>query len=167
MPVGRPPRPIEQHIRNGTYRADRHGRQPVLIGGRPELAEWAEPPDDLPEDGKAFWRDTVVRLIECGICDRVDVPLLEALAVQWARAVQAGRVLEEEGHFVKGSTGQLVKHPAIGIERDATALFWRMAESFGIGPLARTRLGLAELHRRSLGVELREALGNPDLRPAE
>ena len=155
-------KPAEQHIREGTYRRDRVP-EPLLVAGRPELNELAEPPGHLPREGQQFWSLYVVELVKCGIVDRVDVPLLEMMCVQYARAVQAGRVIAEFGHFSVGSTGQVKEHPAVKIEREATAMFWRIAESFGIGPLGRVRLGLAELHRRSLQAEIGNALGAPKL----
>ena len=42
------------------------------------------------------------------------------------------------------------------IERDAQAAFLRLAEQYGLTPLARTRLGLVALKRRSLQEELQE-----------
>jgi P27 family predicted phage terminase small subunit len=157
-----PLKPTEQHIREGTWRADRHP-EPMALAGIPRAGELSEPPDRLGPIAAEFWRTTVVRLVECGIVDRVDVPLLEMMAVQYSRAVQAGRAIAHSGMFTKGSTGQITDHPAVKIEREATALFWRLAEGFGIGPLGRTRLGLAELHRRSLQQEMTEILGGPDL----
>jgi hypothetical protein len=46
-------KPVEQHLREGSYRPDRHP-QPVLVAGRPELDELAEPPEDLPLAGKGL-----------------------------------------------------------------------------------------------------------------
>ena len=49
------------------------------------------------------------------------------------------------------------------IEREAHGLYLKTAEQFGLTPMARTRLGLAELHRRSLHAEMTEALGGADI----
>src|SRR5947209_5189831 len=81
---------------------------------------------------------------------RVDMPMLEAMSIQYARAMQARRVLRSEGLFTSGSVGQLREHPAVKIEREATTLFARLAEQFALTPASRSRLGMAELHRRSL-----------------
>lgn len=43
--------------------------------------------------------------------------------------------------------------------------FERLAQQFGIRPLGRTRLGLAEITRRVLADEMRDNLGVPGLRP--
>lgn len=50
------------------------------------------------------------------------------------------------------------------MERESTALFHKLADQFALTPLARTRLGVAELVRRSLREELEQALGGPALR---
>jgi len=50
------------------------------------------------------------------------------------------------------------------MEREATALFSRLGEQFALSATARARLGLAELHRRTLQAELPEAFGTPNLR---
>ena len=159
-------KPTEVHIRNGTFRPDRHSA-PILVGGRPEHAELAEPPDHLPPEAQEFWRTTVVRLVEVGIVDRVDVPLLEQLATQYARIAQARRVIEQFGHFSRGSMNQLKEHPALKIEREATAMFQRLADQFALSPLARARLGVADVYRRSLQAELEQMLGGPVLRPTD
>lgn len=138
--------------------------EPLLVGGRPVLGELEDPPTHLPEEAKEFWRESVTRLIEVGIIDRVDVPVLEQMSVQYARIRQAQKVIAVDGHFVPGSVGQLREHPALKIEKDATALFLKMAEHYALTPIARTRLGLAELHKRTLAKELQEGLGAPKLK---
>lgn len=159
---GRKPKPVEQRELEGNA-GKRPLPEPVLIGGRPELADLAVPPSTLPEDAQEFWEETVAMLVEVGMIDRVDVPVLEQLAVQYARIRGAQRVIAEFGYFAKGSTGQVVEHPALKIEREATGMFLRIAEHYGLTPVARTRLGLAELHRRSLESEMQSALGEPTL----
>jgi P27 family predicted phage terminase small subunit len=160
---GRKPTPVEQRKRTGNPQ-HRPLPEPLLVSGRPDLQELAEPPDYLPDEAKEFWRDSVIKLVETGIIDRVDVPVLEQLSVQYARIRQAQRVLAVDGHYVRGSVGQLRPHPALKIEQDATSLFLKMAEHYALTPIARTRLGLAELHKRTLAQELESGLGKANLR---
>jgi P27 family predicted phage terminase small subunit len=161
---GRKPKPVEQRVAEGNPR--KHAiPQPLLVAGRPRANELDEPPDHLPPEAKEFWAVSVARLVEVGIIDRVDVPVLEQLAVQYARIRQAQRVIAQDGHYSRGAAGQLKRHPAIDIEANATAMFMKIAEHYALTPIARTRLGLAELHRRSLATELEEGLGVPDLVP--
>jgi hypothetical protein len=59
------------------------------------------------------------------------------------------------------------EHPALKIERESTALFDRLCESFGLNSVARVRLGLAELQRQHVVAEVIEAFGEPELRPID
>jgi len=137
----------------------------LLVAGRPELQEFEEPPAVLREDGRELWRTEVRRLVEVGMIDRVDRPMLVQLCVQYDRICQAQRVLAKYGHYTRGSVGQLREHPALKIEREATVLFHRIAQDFAMTPTARTKLGLQELHARSIKAEMESALGPVDLRP--
>lgn len=159
---GRRPKPVEQKIAEGNP-GKRPLPEPLLVGGRLTEDDLAEPPADLPADAKRLWRRDVSRLVEVGIADKVDVAALEALCVAYARAKQAGRVVAKVGLFGEGAAGQLKEHPAVKIERESWAWFQRMAEQYGLTPIARTRLGQAELHRRTLAAELDEKIGEADL----
>lgn len=161
---GRKPTPIEQRMANGNP-GKRPVPAPVSVGGRPRV-EQLDPPDHMPEEAKDFWKFAVDELVEVGIVDKVDIPVLEQLATQYARIRQAQAAIERFGHFTRGSTGQIVEHPAVKMERDATNLFLKLAEQYALTPVARTRLGLAELHRRSMADEMDERIGTPDLTPA-
>ena len=164
--VGRKPKPVEQRLREGnTERTPLP--EPLLIAGRPDMAEMVEPPEDLPADGKAAWREVVPVLAEVGILDRVDRLSLYSMCVFWARAIQAGKVVAKQGHLVRGAGGHIREHPSLKTERESFAAFHRVAEQFALTPVARTRLGLAELHRRTLRAEFESALGPPDLEPVE
>lgn len=159
---GRKPKPAEVRIREGNP-GKRALPEPVLIGGRPSQDTMGDPPEHLSALAQEFWADTVSLLIEVGVLDHVDRPALEMLATQYARWRQASRVVNEMGHFARGSTGQLVEHPSLKIEREASAMFMRLAEQFGLSPVARVRLGTAELQRRNLAAELAAQLGPPKL----
>jgi P27 family predicted phage terminase small subunit len=159
---GRKPKAIETRIKEGNP-GRRPLPDPVLIGGRPDLEDYPEPPEDMPEEGKELWNNEIRRLIEVGAIDSVDWPAIELMCITYAHAKQAQRVIAKVGHFSFGSRGQPKEHPAMKIFREESAAFYRMAENWGLTPLARARLGLAEVHRRSLAAELGDALGKPDL----
>lgn len=159
-----PPKSIEQHKMEGTYRADRHGDGvALLVAGRPELEDLRDPPAHLPKEAKGFWQSTILKLVDVGIADKVDIPALEQLATQYARIRFAQAVIAEDGMFSRGSMGQIKEHPAIKIEREATLLWFRLAQEYALTPVARTRLGLAELHRRSIASEMDDKLGGDEV----
>lgn len=155
---GRKPTPVEQKVIEGNP-GQRALPEITLIGGRPEAGEMSTPPDFLPLDAKEFWVETITRLEDTGMLDLVDYAALEMLAVTYARWRQAARVIAVDGHFAIAPNGSLRVHPAIKIERECSAAYFRMAEHYGLTPVARTRLGMAELHRRSLHDEIHGALG--------
>jgi P27 family predicted phage terminase small subunit len=160
------PKPVEQKIREGNP-SRRPLPEVMLVGGRPAIEELIEPPEHLPEDAKEFWTLYIRRLVEVGVIDRVDVPALEMLATVYARVRQSGRVVDHEGHFTLGARGQIREHPSLRIEREYIGLYRQLAGEFALTPVARTRLGLAELHRRTLNAEMTDALGTPDLTPVD
>lgn len=134
----------------------------LLVAGRPDLERFREPPATLPRDAKAFWLGCVEKLVEAGVIDLVDGPALEMLATAYARVQQAQRVIAEEGHFAIGSGGQLKEHPALKIEQTYMTMFERYLNHFALSPIARTRLGLAQLHGKAMAKELEDALsGSP------
>ena len=164
---GRKPKPVEQRRLEGGMEVSHHPEPEVmLVAGRP-AGELDLPPQELPHDAQEYWTATVTRLVDAGMIDLVDDAALRMLSVQYARWRQAGRVVAQDGHFALGSIGQLREHPAVKIEREAHGLYLKTAEQFGLTPMARTRLGLAELHRRSLHAEMTDALGGADILDGE
>lgn len=155
MPPGRKPKPVEQRRKEGNP-GKRPMPEPVVVGGRPSTLP--DPPAHMPEDAKEAWRKIVPTLSNIGILDNVDEMALEAMCTQFARARQAGRVIGKKGPLARGSQGQVVEHPAMASERAAHKLFLQFAEHYALTPVARTRLGLAELQRKTLSQELTESL---------
>jgi len=157
-------KPVEQRLREGnTDKAPLP--EPLLIAGRPNADELA-PPEGMPADAVEAWNAVVPTLAETGLLDRVDRLALHAMCIQWARAMQAGKVIARQGHLVRGMGG-LKEHPSLRTERQSFEMFRKFAEEYALTPSARTRLGLAELHRRSLKAEFDSALGEVELEPVE
>jgi P27 family predicted phage terminase small subunit len=157
---GRKPKPPEQRAREGNA-GNRPLPAPLELSGKVENARRAleelPPPADLPRAALELWNDVVPILGAAGVLNRVDRAALTALCIQWHRAEQARKALKAEGIFTTGSTGQIVEHPALGIERTAHQLFVRFAEQFGITPVARARIAAAAA---VAGATMREELAN-------
>src|SRR5215204_4428133 len=79
---GRPPKPIEQRIREGKA-GDRPLPEPMLVAGRPRHGELDEPPGHISDEAKAFWRPTLARLVEVAWWTGLTCPRW-MLAVQYA-----------------------------------------------------------------------------------
>lgn len=151
---GRKPKPVEQRRHEGNP-GKRPLPQPVLIEGR----AIPTPPDGAGDRYLAVWNRIVPKLWEVGLLDGIDALALDAICTTVERAYQARDILEREGLLADGAMGGQVVHPAVRIERDAWAEARRWFEHYGLTPLARTRLGLAELQRKSLARELADAMG--------
>ena len=151
---GRKPKPVEQRRAEGNP-GKRPLPAPVLIEGR----SYPTPPDGAGDRYLAVWNRIVPKLWEVGLLDGIDALALDAICTTVDRAYAAREMLEKDGLVVAGAMGGAVAHPAVKIEKDAWAEARRWFEHYGLTPLARTRLGLAELQRKSLARELADAMG--------
>lgn len=157
---GPAPMPIELRQRLGDpgHRLPK-GAQSADIG---ETIEPVKPPDDLPEEGKALWIEVLPTLARYGGLRSVDLPALKSMCALWARAERAAAVLNKQGYFTQGSTGQMVAHPAVKMEMEARTAFLRHAEQFGLTWIARSKLGLSEATRSAVLAGLEGKVGaNP------
>ena len=155
---GRKPTPVEIRQAEGNP-----GKRPLPA---PVSVKRGVPvkPDTLPPEASAAWDAVVPALAEVGVVDAIDGMALAALVVAHARRAQATAMLEEQGIVVMQTaanpkTGELYEtrpmvNPAVKIERDASLELLRLAEHYGLTPVARVRLGLSELKRRTLQQEL-------------
>src|SRR5690242_12402889 len=117
MARGRKPKPLELAHLDGNP-----GRRqlPDVLPSTGDLA--MPPPDMLGERGAELWNEMLAQLQVAGVLKASDRAALLALCLQWDRAMLMAEVLEQQGHFAKGSTGQLVEHPALRVEARAHAL---------------------------------------------
>lgn len=162
MARGRPPKPVEQRrLEGGSTVSHRPVPEALLVAGRPDLEELREPPDDLLPDAKPFWRETIVMLAEVGIIDRVDKPMLILMAQTWAIVRMCDRVIAQKGLFGHGAAGQMRIAPWMTLRANEATAFARLCSEFGIGAVARTRLGLASLSARAMAQEMQDSLDGP------
>jgi len=151
---GRPPKPTEIRELEGNP-GKRPLPEPVRIQGKAAL----EKPRGMPKAAQEAWDLIVPSLLEVGVVDGVDALALEAMCLAYWQMKEAEKLLKKDGILSTGSQGQLVEHPAAGTMRAASSLFAKYAEQYALTPVARTRLGLAELQRRSMREELSDRLG--------
>lgn len=120
--MGRPGKPIAQHILQGTYRPDRHALSAEATG---------EPskPEGLTGEAGALWDDIVPQLVASGIAKAVDGPALLALCRWW----QVWREID----------AKLQATPSYPLTMQASAA-WKaysaIASKFGLDPSSRASL---------------------------
>lgn len=151
--TGRDVAPLELHAKaaaggNTSPIAARPLREPLVYSRR--FSTPPEPPENLPEAGKELWRSAVPWLVEVNVLQEIDLPAFTGMCVTYAQAQLARKVLDEQGYFSLGMSGQLVEHPAVRTWQVSEMLFLRHAAEFGLTTMARTRLGLMDSQRRSI-----------------
>ncbi|MGV9941227.1 phage terminase small subunit P27 family [Streptomyces sp. NPDC003401] len=140
-------RPINDHIRSGTYREDRHGDKVTL-----PPADLVEPswPDLLPgnsaearkarKDAAELWSRTAPALaVAAGLTDAQRESLTMfcvAVANYWA----VTREISRTGNLLPGRTGEMVKNPLhtvrTGYANEVTAL----RKELGLSPATAARI---------------------------
>ena len=88
MPTGRPRKPAAIHVREGTYRADRHAEADPLVPVAAAVP--TKPPASLPKDVAPEWHAVATWLSSVGIVKEADLALLAEGLVELhnARAAQ-------------------------------------------------------------------------------
>lgn len=160
---GRPPKPREQRVREGSTR---NLPEPVRVSGRLEPGELPAPPMALGKAAMAFWDHVTPTLADAGVLERIDLYMLALAASAWGDVQKAQAVLDHFGYFDHGSVGQIREHAAVKMKREATITYERLANHLCLSPVARTRLGLAALHAGVLAAEMDELIGSRDEGPA-
>lgn len=91
-----------------------------------------EPPDGMPDDVAAVWREVVE---SNDLAGQVDRAALETFATLMARLRTARDRVEEEGLVVRDSRGREVAHPALLVERQTAEAIRAWGDRFA--PLVR------------------------------
>jgi P27 family predicted phage terminase small subunit len=137
-----------------------------VLSAKLDPTDLPEPPDDLPTEGVELWNDVLPWLVQVNVIQMIDLPTFTQMCRVYAQAERARKVLDEQGFFALGSGGQLAEHPAMRILQTAQMMFLRHAGEFGMTTMARTRLGLMDVQRRSIQHDMDWTLG-PSTRAAE
>jgi hypothetical protein len=134
--TGRPPKPLEDHKRTGTFNVTRHGSKSAL-------AVAIEPAPNLPHEQEPA--DVFAQVMSEGVTwlGRTDLPALAMLQSQ----LDERAALREAA--LSGST-EARKHL-----RDLDKQILSLMSELGFNPAARARLGLAEVKTQSKLEDLR------------
>lgn len=126
--MGRPRKPIEKHVLDGTFRADRHGPAPDDLGAVRPPAK----PADLGGAAGEFW-DRLLAVLT-GVVRERDGEQLAELCRWWARIQKFGAALD------KAQPGSIGCGRLMAQASTAAATFDRIAKRFGLTPADRASL---------------------------
>ena len=155
MAKGRPPDP--GRAKRGTgHRALVGQAKPVEV--LPSTLRDADPPASLPMAAHDLWRIVREELAGRGLTAS-DLPLVEMLVVTAARNRDARAAVTKAGVLLKDAkTGRLVANPMLKVEKETAATYLRLAETLGLSPASRVRLGLMQIAGQSMLVTIAQAV---------
>lgn len=154
--MSRPRKPVEQHLRDGTYRPSRHsgGTLPVEIPAMPP---------DLSPAAQAAWNTITTGLERAGLVANVDGAALRLLCESWETYLEASDDVRRNGILTPytnkaGATNQVV-NPAVKVRSESWRQIYLMLRQFGLTPSSRT--GLSVIERTDDGDSIADILGFP------
>ncbi len=115
-------------------------------------------PESLPAGAHAMWDAAIWELCSLRTLHASDLPLVEMMVTAAYRHAQARAQIDALGILVKGQRGPML-NPLLRVERDEAATYLRLAETLGLTPVARLRLGLITLAGASLLAGIDAELG--------
>lgn len=162
MPKGRPVDPTRAVRKTGNRPLPGEAKKarpvtPILVSPPPE----AYPPSStVPAEVHEVWRAVVTDLGGANNMRSSFLPAIEAYCMAVYIHAQASANIQQFGVLVKGNNGPIA-NPLIKIQKDAAATMLRYAETLGLTPAARIRLGLMEITGMSLLSTLNAAIDGP------
>lgn len=154
--MARPPKPIEQHLQEGTYRKDRH--EGALVVTQSTGIAHLGAPVHLTEFQREVWTE-LARLLE-NIVRESDMPMVEGAAVVYGSYRDAQKILNEEGLTVTDDRGNLRSHPMIQVRDRSLKMFMDFSARLGLSPADRARLGLNLAAVKSAADRMAEQYGD-------
>lgn len=101
-------------------------------------------PDEVSNDVRQVWDYTLRELSIMGIAYAADRDALLCFCEAVVTHRRACAVLAQTAILVKGLHGNMVRNPALQIQRDAAAVIRAFAQEFGLTPSARSTIRAQE-----------------------
>ena len=162
MTKGRPADP--SRARRGTGNRPMPGEakkvKPQVTVPGTELVQVADPyppPPEVPAEVHEVWRAAVADLGGANHMRASYIPALAAYCNAVYVHAQAIANIQQYGVLVKGPNGPIT-NPLLKVQKDMAATMLRYAETLGLTPAARVRVGLMEVTGMSLLAGINAAL---------
>lgn len=158
MAKGRKPKPVEVKRREGNP-----GKRPLpdatLIGGRGA----PDKPLGLSTVAGSLWDIEVPKMVDAGVLDLCDGPVLGQYFEAWSIAIMAAKEVDENGAMIlvpNDFTGEMKtkRNPATIVLKDAQQTMRMIASEYGLTPASRSTLA-------GRGVDGRSPAAPPDAPP--
>ena len=155
--MGRQPKSIEDHIKNGTYKPSRHEGRGITI----EPVEKLPPPVSLSKKAAEKWEEMVPAMISAGMVSIVDAVILKDAFTSYDIAqdcLEQVNGYESYGVYLKGldKTRQM---NLLDVYKEHMNRFHKIMMKFGVTPEARTRMRVKPKEKDD-GDFLKSLMGN-------
>lgn len=161
MTKGRPADPTRARRGTGNREKPGEAKKTKAVVALPTVqvaqVEQFPPPTSLPEQVHEVWKAAVADLGGANHMRESFIPALQAYCNAVYVHDQASRSIHEVGLLVAGPHGA-VQNPMLRVQKDAAATMLRYAETLGLTPAARIRVGLMEVTGMSLLAGLNQTL---------
>lgn len=108
------------------------------------------PPLWLEDEAKEYIAEVVKDLNKNKNLKEVDIAAIDMLATSYSRYIQARQILAVEGITVRNLKNEIVKHPAVNIEKDALNQAMRIAAEYGLTLKSRESMTLTKSDGNSI-----------------
>ncbi len=126
-------------------------RRLSLRSGEPEFAGTPRRPDWLTQYAKEVWDRVIPDLIEQGVTRRVDQDALCGYCEAAASLRSATEIIAKEGLTTRGANGEVKKHPAVTIQKEAMAMLARYSAEFGLTGASRSKVKSTKVRQEENG----------------
>ncbi|MCU6199107.1 phage terminase small subunit P27 family [Citrobacter cronae] len=125
----------------GAVRSSGGGRKRNLPVGQKSGLTRIMPPDELMGDvAVRLWKTQSKILIERGVFELEDAPLLVAYCNAFHLMIEAEGIIAREGITEFSDQGGKKKHPAINVRNDSVSQIARLGSLLGLDPMSRIRM---------------------------
>lgn len=131
---GPAPKPTNLRLLQGARDRDVNRNEPVARTGK------IDPPEGMSPEAKRIFHWAVRELEHMGIASPADRDSIACYAEAVEKHRQASTLLARSPVLVKGMHGNLVRNPALIVQRDAAQQIRQFAQEFGLTPSARARI---------------------------
>ena len=136
--MGRPPKSIEEHIKNGTYKPSRHDGRGITI----EPLETLPPPVSLSKRAAEKWEEMVPAMLSAGMVSVVDAVMLKDAFISYDIAqdcLEKVSAYESYGEYLL-KLDKMKQMNLLDVYKEHMNRFHKIMMKFGVTPEARTRM---------------------------
>lgn len=139
--MGRPIKSTEEHIKDGTYRKDRHENRGVSLDALKEISI----PEELNNAAKKKWLEIVPTLQENGLITIVDIPTITDAFIQYGAAQDCLNTVMKSNSSIAEYWSKLNKFKDVDLVakyNESMDIYKRTMEKYGVTPAGRTKIKL-------------------------